>query len=31
MTGAVVVVDGGWGLRDWTFFAPGDGSGPASD
>jgi NAD(P)-dependent dehydrogenase (short-subunit alcohol dehydrogenase family) len=30
LTGAVIVVDGGWGLRDWTFFAPGDGSAPAS-
>lgn len=31
ITGATLVVDGGWGLRDWAFFAPGDGSGPASD
>jgi len=29
LTGATVVVDGGWGLRDWAFFEPGDGSGPA--
>lgn len=28
VTGATLVVDGGWGLRDWAFFAPGDGSGP---
>jgi NAD(P)-dependent dehydrogenase (short-subunit alcohol dehydrogenase family) len=25
VTGATFVVDGGWGLRDWAFFAPGDG------
>lgn len=31
LTGATLVVDGGWGLRDWAFFAPGDGSGPAAD
>jgi citronellol/citronellal dehydrogenase len=29
VTGATLIVDGGWGLRDWPFFAPGDGSGPA--
>jgi NAD(P)-dependent dehydrogenase (short-subunit alcohol dehydrogenase family) len=28
VTGATLILDGGWGLRDWTFFAPGDGSGP---
>lgn len=26
VTGATLVVDGGWGLREWAFFAPGDGS-----
>jgi NAD(P)-dependent dehydrogenase (short-subunit alcohol dehydrogenase family) len=31
VTGTTLVVDGGWGLRDWAFFAPGDGSGPGSD
>jgi hypothetical protein len=28
ITGATLVVDGGWGLRNWAFFTPGDGSGP---
>ncbi len=31
VTGATLVVDGGWGLRDWAFFAPGDGSAFAAD
>ncbi len=28
VTGATLIVDGGWGLRNWAFFTPGDGSGP---
>ncbi len=28
VTGTTLVLDGGWGLRDWAFFAPGDTSGP---
>ena len=30
ITGSTLVVDGGWGLRDWPFRAPSDPPAPAS-